>query len=396
MQVRVCARRVPLLESLQKLGAEIHYLDASRSHQFGPALLGLDEPVVVYSIPGVRDLPQGEAARRAATAALKIQARAFIYLGSSAVYGRSEGNRNDEWVDEDSPIATGDPEASIRLTEEAAIQSVSTGGLRTILLRLSAIYGPALSPSQPARGVRQRLRGGQYKLSDGGRYFFSRIHVDDLVRVIRRIGEQPGDRRASSLYVVGDDNPCPQKEYATWLSEHLQLPLPPDAGSHLASGPGHAIRGHRLRNDRLKRELGLSLLYPTFREGEAQLDACEQAGRPPPLSMTAKDPPAVAAPALTPAEKPPLPKATLKTAEPGVDFGVAVGGPRAGVSLLKLLPGNSAPTGKLYLVLSGQLVATQDGQTLQVSPRALIPPEATVHNSGTDPAELLEISTPAS
>ena len=88
-RVRVCARRVALLEPLRELGADVHYMDGGRPHQFGPALLGLDRPVVVYCIPGIQDLPQGEAVRRAASAAHKVMARSFIYLGSSAVYGRS-------------------------------------------------------------------------------------------------------------------------------------------------------------------------------------------------------------------------------------------------------------------------------------------------------------------
>lgn len=276
VSVRVCGRRVALLEPLAALGAQVHYLDASRPQQFGPALLGLERPVVVYSIPAVSNLPQGEAVRRAAAAALKMHASAFIYLGSSAVYGRSSGFRNDEWIDEDSAVATADPEASLRLTDEAALFSIAAGGLPTVVLRLSAIYGPGLSPSQPARGVRQRLRNGQYRLWDEGRYFFSRIHVDDLTRIIRRAAAvSPRDANLYKVYVVGDDSPCTQAEYATWLCQHLQLPLPESSDSHLASGPANVIRGRRLRNDRLKRELDLTLLYPSFREGEAQIDQAE-------------------------------------------------------------------------------------------------------------------------
>ena len=121
-RVRVGARRVALLEPLRERGAEVVYFDAGRPHQFGPVLLGLDRPVVVYSIPGVPDLPQGEAVRRAATAALRMHARAFIYLGSSAVYGRSEEHLTSEWVDEDTAVASNDPDAALRLADLYAEQ----------------------------------------------------------------------------------------------------------------------------------------------------------------------------------------------------------------------------------------------------------------------------------
>ena len=57
--VRACARRLALLEPLRQLGATVHYLDAAKPRQLGIALHGPRSPVVVYSIPGVPDLPPG-------------------------------------------------------------------------------------------------------------------------------------------------------------------------------------------------------------------------------------------------------------------------------------------------------------------------------------------------
>jgi nucleoside-diphosphate-sugar epimerase len=392
VQVRVCARRVALLEPLRAAGAEVHYLDAGRSHQFGPAMLGLDQPIVVYAIPGVRDLPQGEAVRRAASASLKVHARAFIYLSSSAVYGRSEGSSNDEWVDEDSAVASNDPEAGTRLTEEAAVQSVAQNGLRVAMLRLSAVYGPQLSATQPARGVRQRLRSGQYKLWDGGRYYFSRIHVDDLVQIIRRTAERMLRGGPNPLYLVGDDHPCPQGEYAAWLCEHLHLPVPASADSHLSSGPSHVVRGRRLRNTRLKQELGLQLLYPTFREGELALDAVEKTGELPSLSLldaSAAEKKSAEAPAAPAADAPP----PLPTALPGLDIGVSLGKEPLGVSLIALSPGQEADAGQTYLVLTGQLVVTRGNNEVTVGPRTLIPAHARIRNAGSTPAELVAVKS---
>lgn len=301
IRVRVCARRVALLEPLRELGADVHYMDGGRPHQFGPALLGLDRPIVVYSIPGVPDLPQGEAVRRAAGAAHKVHARSFVYLGSSAVYGRSESVTTADWVDEDTVVATNDPEAGMRLSDEAAVQSIAQAGQHVVTLRLGAIYGPPIRlgegvPGLPGRGVRQRLRSGEYKLWDNGRYYFSRIYVDDLVRIIRYAAERAP---RGAVYAVGDDNPCQQGEYGRWLAAHLGQPEPPSADAHKSSAR-NAIRGRRLRNDRLKRELDLKLWYPTYREGELAIDAVEQGAPLPPLRLLGlasdQDRPAEAAP----------------------------------------------------------------------------------------------------
>ena len=314
-RVRVCARRVALLEPLRELGADVHYMDGGRPHQFGPALLGLDRPVVVYCIPGIQDLPQGEAVRRAASAAHKVMARSFIYLGSSAVYGRSEAHLTSEWVDEDSSVATSDPDSGLRLHDEASIKAVGQAGLRTVILRLAAIYGPPLwsgTNLQGGRGVRQRLRTGQYKLWDGGNYYFSRIYIDDLVRIIRACGETA---TVTGTYVVGDDHPCPQGEYGRWLATHLRLPEPQLADSHQSSGPRQAIRGRRLRNTRLKQDLNLQLQYPTYREGELQIDAIEAGAPLPAIRLYGADPTPVAAPSPAPST-PATPQAAPTPSEP--------------------------------------------------------------------------------
>ena len=434
VRVRVGARRVALLEPLREQGAEVVYFDAGRPHQFGPALLGLDRPVVVYSIPGVPDLPQGEAVRRAATAALRMHARAFIYLGSSAVYGRSEEHLTSDWVDEDTAVASNDPDAALRLADEAAVQAVAQAGLRVVVLRLAAIYGPALSPTQPARGVRQRLRSNQYKLWDGGRYYFSRILIDDLVQVIRASADRAP---VGSLYVVGDDYPCPQGEYGRWLASHLGLPEPPQADSHQSRSAGHSIRGRRLRNDRLKRELGITLRYPSYKEGELLIDACEKGAPLPSLRITTAEPSdkaaaqssseaaAVAPPsaAAPPEAPPPAPAAApqadagtpLPAAAPadspapvapvaaapgpawpqlvlGEDLGISAGLPPIGAQVRCVLPGQHAEAGPLYLVLKGQLRATLGERTAQLGPQELAPLGASVHNDTAEPALLLSVA----
>ena len=88
------------------------------------------------------------------------------------------------------------------------------------------------------------------------------------MRIIRIAGEKAPP---SSLYVVGDDSPCRQSEYGKWLAAHLGLPNPPEADASRSSGPRNIIRGRRLRNDTLKRELGDDGLLPVEPLNEPRL-----------------------------------------------------------------------------------------------------------------------------
>jgi len=258
--VRVCSRSTGRLQPLGELGAQVKFLDASTPKSFTAALGGLAGATVVYSIPPVTTLPPRHAMRAALQAAYGAGATTFIYFSSCGLYGDSPDD--DTWVDEDTPVT---PDAAMQNIEsdELEIQASAFERLRTVILRLAPVYGPG-------RGVRERMKKGQYSILEDGQHVTSRIHVDDVVRIVAG-AEQHAPNKA--VYLVGDDRPVTQLEYATWLSERLGLPMPP---SRQIVEPGKARvphRNRRIRNARLKQELQLELKYPTFREGEAAIEA---------------------------------------------------------------------------------------------------------------------------
>jgi tryptophan 2,3-dioxygenase len=258
-RVRVCARNAGRMQPLADRGAHVHPLDASKSRAFGPALYGTSSPHVVYSIPPLPNMPSGEAIRRAAEACTAVGAQRFVYLSSTAVYGETPDG---EVVDEDTPSALGDAEAMTRIGEESAVETARLAGLSTLVLRLSAIYGPG-------RGVRERLKLGTYKLLDDGEHYFSRVHVDDIVSIIRAaVSRAP----AQALYCVADDRPTTQREYAAWLARRLGVAMPPSVPSLAPGAPRRAVRNRRIANTRLKRELGYQFLYPSYVEGEMAIE----------------------------------------------------------------------------------------------------------------------------
>jgi nucleoside-diphosphate-sugar epimerase len=259
--VRVCARGTGRLAPLGELGAQVKFADVGVARQLGPVLSGLAGATVVYSIPPVAALPPGHAIRAALQAAYGAGAGCFILFSSSGLYGSQPDD--EVWIDEDTPVASDDPPMSNVKIDELEVERCSFDRLRTVTLRLAPVYGPG-------RGLRERIRKGEFRLLEDGQHATSRIHVDDVVRAVFA-AEARAPRGAR--YLVADDEPTTQAEYARWLCDRLGLPLPP---SRQIVEPGKARVAHRnrrIRNTRLRHELGVELRYPSFREGEAAIEA---------------------------------------------------------------------------------------------------------------------------
>jgi nucleoside-diphosphate-sugar epimerase len=258
--VRVCGRSTGRLAALGEVGAQIKFFDAQIPKQLTPAISGMAGATVVWSVPPTIPLPPGLVIRQALQAAYGAGAACFIYFSSSGLYGISPDDA--VWVDEDTPIVHDDPAMSNVISDEAELDACSFERLRVVTLRLAPVYGPG-------RGVRARLLKGDYKILDDGSHVTSRIYVDDIVAIV---GAAEDRAATKSRYLVADDEPTTQGEYAKWLCERLKLPMPPSRAIFEPGAPRAAHRNRKIRNAKLKRELGIELKYPTFKEGEAAIE----------------------------------------------------------------------------------------------------------------------------
>ena len=256
--VRVCGRSTGKLAPLGALGAEVKYLDASVPKQIPLAVASLKGATVVYSIPPVTNLPPGQVLRAALQAAYGAGCGCFIYFSSCGLYGAAPDD--EVWIDEDTPVALDDQGMKNVLSDETEIVNCNFDRLRQVTLRLAPVYGAG-------RGVRNRILKGDYKLLDDGQHAISRIYIDDVVRIVDAAEDKAPNK---AVYLVADDQPTTQREYATWLCDRLGVPLP---GSRSSLEQKVAHRNRKIRNAKLKRELELELRYPTFREGEAAIEA---------------------------------------------------------------------------------------------------------------------------
>lgn len=189
------------------------------------------------------------------------------YLSTTGVYGDRAG----DWVDENSNVQPTTKRGARRARAEQQWQSLYLAyGLPLHTFRLAGIYGPGRSSLDSVRaGVARRInKPGQA---------FSRIHIDDIVQVLRASMDRP---RPGAIYNVADDYPAPSHEVIAYTCELLDKEPPPlldYASADLAPiTMSFYSDNKRIRNDLMKDELGVRLRYPTFREGLLGIRTAEE------------------------------------------------------------------------------------------------------------------------
>jgi len=187
------------------------------------------------------------------------------YLSSTSVYGDHGG----EWVDENSELrlsGASNAKAAARADAERAwLQLYSHHGVPVHIFRLGGIYGPGRSLLDSAR--RERPAAGSVSRARHEKQYISRCHVADIVSVLQASMAKPA---AGRLYNVVDDDPAPRWEVAS-LAAALQAGTeryasqPPPVDETLPHGARRDEK--RVRNARIKQELGVTLLFPSYRDG---------------------------------------------------------------------------------------------------------------------------------
>lgn len=176
------------------------------------------------------------------------------YLSTTGVYGDHAG----DWVDEDTPLTPATKRGMARVTAEAEWQAL---GLPLHIFRLAGIYGPGRGPFAKVRNgtARRIVKPGQV---------FSRIHVDDIAQVLAASIARPDP---GAVYNVCDDDPAPPEDVIAHAAELLGVPVPPaipfDQAEMTPMARSFYAESKKVRNDRIKRDLEIELIYPGYRDG---------------------------------------------------------------------------------------------------------------------------------
>jgi nucleoside-diphosphate-sugar epimerase len=180
------------------------------------------------------------------------------YLSTTGVYGDHGG----ALVDETTPLAPTSDRARRRVQAERAwLDFGAEKGARVQIFRLAGIYGPGRSVLDDIRAgtARRIVKAGQQ---------FSRIHVEDIARAV--LAAMSGDS-AAPIFNLCDDEPAAPADVVTYGCQLLGLEPPPEIPFEKADLSPMALTfwrdNKRVDNSLMKRELGMVLRYPTYREG---------------------------------------------------------------------------------------------------------------------------------
>ncbi len=188
------------------------------------------------------------------------------YLSTTGVYG----DRGGDWVDENSQrVPTQDRSRRRALAEDSWLTVWEHDGLPVHVFRLAGIYGPG-------RSAIDSLRDGTAKRIVKAGQVFSRIHVADIAAVLIASMARPNPGAA---YNLCDDNPAPPDEVIAYAAELLGVQPPPvvrfeDAQLSEMARSFYADN-KRVRNNRIKEELGVQLTFPDYRSGLQAILASE-------------------------------------------------------------------------------------------------------------------------
>jgi nucleoside-diphosphate-sugar epimerase len=242
-----------------------------------PLLGNLDDPTTLGRLGGLADRvlhlapPPGTGRTDPRTAhLLRALARGgrtarLVYGSTTGVYGDCGG----DWVDETRAVNPSTDRARRRVDAEARLRHFGRhSGCQVTILRIPGIYALDREGGDP----RERVRRGTPALLPADDVYTNHIHADDLARACVRALTCGRPQRAIN---VCDDSDLRMGDYFDLVAQLWNLPRPPrvSRAQALATLPPMMMsfmsESRRLRNARLKGELGLVLRYPTVNEGLA-------------------------------------------------------------------------------------------------------------------------------
>jgi nucleoside-diphosphate-sugar epimerase len=128
------------------------------------------------------------------------------------------------------------------------------------IFRIAGIYGPGRN------ALVKLAEGNAHRIVKAGQVF-NRIHVDDIVAALAATL----DGTAAGIFNLADDEPAPPQDVVAFAAGLMGVAPPPEIPFDKAdlSPMARSFYGEskRVSNKRLQQELGVTMRYPTYREG---------------------------------------------------------------------------------------------------------------------------------
>lgn len=231
---------------LESLGATPARFDVAESTQSESISAGYH--VVIYSAAAGRGGDRAQVFGQGPISVLeRVQSptlKRFILTSSIGVFYRTDG----EWIDEASAPRTEDQKGEL-LEGEVNLLTVNAP---VTVLRLAGLYGPGRNPVDWMGDERKRDR-----ICRGDpKGFVNWLRIEDAASAVLCTAEADD---TAPLYNVVDDVPAVREEfYALACSLGAHPPL---------TFTGQGNLGKRVRNEKIKRDLGWAPSFPSYREG---------------------------------------------------------------------------------------------------------------------------------
>jgi nucleoside-diphosphate-sugar epimerase len=273
------------VDDLRALGAEPRVLDVLDAVAVGKAVSEARPDVVVHQATALSDLGslrnldeafadtnrlRTEGTDNLLAAAQAAGAEKFVAQSFAGWPYAKEGSlvKDEEAPLDPSPPANAEQSmAAIRHLEKAVAGAEALAG---IVLRYGGFYGPGTSLFEGGEHV-AAIRKRAFPLVGSSAGMWSFVHIDDAAAATLAAIE----RGSRGIYNVVDDEPAPASEWLPYLAERLGAKQP----RHVPEWLGRLVAGEQVvsmmteargaSNAKAKRELGWTLVHPTWREGFA-------------------------------------------------------------------------------------------------------------------------------
>jgi nucleoside-diphosphate-sugar epimerase len=186
--------------------------------------------------------------------------RRIVYLSTSGVYGDCAGAIVDE-------ARAPNPQSSRARRRADAERTLAAWcvpkGVELVILRVPGIYAADRLPLE-------RLRKGTPALQEADDSYTNHIHAEDLAAICLAALESGGP---AGIFNASDDSEMKMGDWFDLVADRTGLPRPPriaraEAAKRIPEALLSFMReSRRLSNEKLKREFGIRLAFPTVFDG---------------------------------------------------------------------------------------------------------------------------------
>ena len=238
-----------------------------------PVVANLDQPDSLARLKGLADRvvhlappsSDGLTDRRTRNlAAILPRHGSVVYVSTTGVYGDCGG----ELFDETRPVAPKNARAVRRVDAEQVLRRWALrSDARLAILRVPGIYADDRLPVE-------RLRQGTPALLPDDDPYTNHIHADDLAKIVALAVFRAAPQR---VYHTVDDSDMKMGDYFDAVADAFGFPHPPRLSrTQLVERVSPMLlsfmsESRRLQNERMKRELGVRLRWPTVADLLASL-----------------------------------------------------------------------------------------------------------------------------